>query len=199
MRLHYRWLMAAFAAGIAALSAAAPANAQLPLGSDFLTPAVGSASQGQTFDFFADLVNNSSSTVYLNSYGFSLDAPAGITSNAGDIFFSTSNVPFSLDPTVDSGPLDLFDLSVADAVTPGSYAGTYTFYGGADGSASDMIGQENFNFTVTSSGAASPVPEPPFFQMTALLGLGCVGLLRMRDRKRPAWRSWMWAGLGSVR
>ena len=194
MRLHYRWLMAAFAAGIAALSAAAPANAQLPLGSEFLTPAVGSASQGHSFQFFADLVNNSSSTVYLNGYGFSFNA-AGITDDSSDNFIN--NTPLSLAAGEDSGPLDLFDLTIANAVTPGSYAGTYTFY--ADSSNTDMIGQENFNFTVTPSGAAAPVPEPPFFQMAALLGLGCLVLQRKRDRKLQAWRSWMWAGLGNVR
>jgi hypothetical protein len=110
-------------------------------------------SPGETLQFFGTITNESDQTVYLNS-----DAPnlSGLSLTVNDLFFS--NVPISLAPNGaagdSSGDIELFDVLVSNPLldAQGTYPGIYTLYGGADGNASNYLGQATFSVTT--------VPEP---------------------------------------
>jgi len=131
------------------------------------------ASAGGTLQFFGTITNDTDTTLFLNNDDLTL---AGLSLTTTDQFFNT--VPISLAPEGQagdsSGDIELFDVSVSDPLldATGVYAGTYTLFGGADGSAQDNLGSTSFSVTTVF-----PVPEP------STLYLLLSGMLAM------AWRS----------
>jgi hypothetical protein len=112
---------------------------------------------GETIDIFGTIVNNSNTTLYLNNDDLNL---AGLSFTTTDQFFNT--VPISLAPSgqpgSSSGDIELFDVTVSNPLVggPGTFSGSYTLFGGADGgadTAQDNLGSANFSLAIT--------PEPP--------------------------------------
>lgn len=117
-----------------------------------LDEATQSSAAGGTLEFFGTITNDTGETVYLNNDDLNLD---GLSFTTTDQFFTT--VPISLDAGESSGDIELFDVTVSDplADAAGTYSGTYTLFGGADGNAQDSLGSTDFSVTTTN-----PVPEP---------------------------------------
>ena len=134
---------------------------------------------GATLHYFGVLtntdMNSNDQPVYLNfdSLNFGL-SDATVVDNFG-------GVPLSLGPGASSGPIDLFDITLANPETQplGKYSGTYVLFGGMDGgafTASDDLGQASFSATVA--------PEPRYLGM---LGMGLMAIWwRRRERASRA-------------
>jgi hypothetical protein len=114
------------------------------------------AAPGETLQFFGTITNDTNTTIYLNNDDLN---PGSFSLATNDQFFS--NVPISLAPSGQpgdsSGDIELFDITVSNPLldSGGTYTGTYTLFGGADGGANTA--QDNLvaaNFSVT------PTPEP---------------------------------------
>jgi hypothetical protein len=136
-------------------------------------------SPGQTLSFFGTLVNNSPDTVFLNSDDLTLN---GLSFTVTDNFFT--NVPISLAPSGQpgdsSGNIDLFDVAIANPLLDpaGTYSGSYTVLGGANGSAQDVLGSAGFSVTST--------PEPSsVYLLLAVLAATLIPITRKR-RKRAS-------------
>jgi hypothetical protein len=126
-----------------------------------LTPDTLSGSPGDELDFIATLTNNTGETVFLNGDSFTF----ALTDLDDSPFFA--NAPLSLDPHEISTPFELFDVVIPAGTPSGSYAGTFTILGGANGNAGDNLGTEGFSVIVT--------PEPS--TLFTLLGLTAALLL----------------------
>jgi hypothetical protein len=111
------------------------------------------AAPGGSLQFFGTITNDSNATIYLNSDDLNLN---GLSLTTNDQFFNT--VPISLAPSGQpgdsSGDIELFDVTVSDPLldSAGTYSGTYTLFGGADGNAQDNLSSASFSVTTT--------PEP---------------------------------------
>ena len=134
------------------------------------TPSTLSTAAGGTVEFDGTLTNTGTYDLYLNSDAVSPLSP-GLTAD---------DSPFIFDgPTFlsagDSYTGAFIDVT-ADAATPsGSYSGTYTIQGGADGDSFDDIVTENFTLDV-----GSPVPEPNPFLLLAT-GLAFIAVVYKRS------------------
>lgn len=117
---------------------------------------------GGTLQFFGTITNDTGTTIYLNGDALNLD---GLSFTTVDQFFNT--VPISLAPSGQvgdsSGDIELFDVNVSDPLIDalGTYSGSYTLVGGADGgagTAQDNLG--SVSFSVSEVSEVSEVPEP---------------------------------------
>ena len=104
--------------------------------------------------------------VFLNGDSFNVTAP--ITLNDSDFF---NNFPLSLVPGT-SFTGDLFVLTAPPGSPFGTFLGTFTLLGGADGNASDPLGTVSFSLVTT--------PEPSSFvlSLTGMAGLAWAGFKR---------------------
>ena len=140
---------------------------------------------GETLQFFGTITNDTNTTLYLNSDDPNLSDPSGVSFSLDDLFFS--NVPISLapegQPGASSGVIELFDIVASSPLLDpvGTYPGTYTLFGGADGgadTAQNSLGSANFSVSIT--------PEPSTF---SYLLLGALPVLVPLSRKlRQVWR-----------
>jgi hypothetical protein len=117
---------------------------------------------GGSLTYFATVFAPASDTapVFLNGDSFNVSAP--VTLNDSDFF---NNFPLSLAPGT-SFTSALFVLTMPPNPPIGTYLGTFTLLGGADGNASGALGTVNFSLT-------APVPEPSSFM---LMMMGVAGL-----------------------
>jgi hypothetical protein len=171
---------------------AAPAHAQLNLS---LLPASQAGNPGDTLNFTGMLSNPTAASdpnaysVFLNSDSPTFNGPGTIDATP---FFT--NAPASLDPagTMDAngnltntdtynGPF--FDITLDPNAAPGTYNGTFTILGGADGNASDTVATQDFSVTVLPAA----VPEASsVVSLGVLLALGLGGLVVSTRRRKSA-------------
>jgi hypothetical protein len=132
---------------------------------------------GQTLRLFGTITNSSANTVFLNSDDLN---PTGLSLTANDLF---ANTPLSLAPSGQpgdsSGDIELFDIAVSAPLldATGTYPGTYTLLGGADGNAQDNLGSAGFSVTT-----ATPEPSTFYLLMAAFSAASIRGLKSLRRR-----------------
>ncbi len=134
---------------------------------------------GDTLHFFGLIENAGAGQVFLNGNSLNLTM-ASATLN--DLFIS--NVPLFLNGDTDSGSIELFEVALSDPLldAPGVYSGTYTLLGGADDSATEVLGA--WSFSVTIEPQTGDVPEPGTAAMLLLGGLGvALGRFNLRARR----------------
>jgi hypothetical protein len=107
--------------------------------------------------------------VFLNGNSYNVTAPVTLDNN--DFF---NNFPLSLAPGKSfSG--GLFVLTVAPGSPFGTYLGSFTLQGGADGNASNNLGTVSFSITTT------PEPSSMVLLLTSIAGLA-MALLWARSK-----------------
>ena len=114
-----------------------------------------------TYDATVFAPASNSAAVFLNGDSFNVTAPT-ILDDSGFL----SNFPLSLAPGT-SFTGELFMLTVPPGTPVGTFVGTFTLLGGANGNAGDTLGTVNFSATV-----ATPEPSSVVLLLTGMTGLG---------------------------
>ena len=128
-----------------------------------------SAQNGGTLIYTATVsTSGNAAPVFLNGDSFNVSTP--ITLDDTDFF---ANFPFTLN-TTDSFTGDLFTLNIPAGAAPGTYYGSFSLLGGADGGSSDLLGTVNYSVTVT--------PEPSSFLLFGTGLSALVGVVRSKRR-----------------
>ena len=102
-----------------------------------------------TFDATVTAPSSNTAAVFLNGDSFNVTAP--ITLDDSDFF---NDFPLSLAPGT-SFTGDLFMLTVPAGTPVGTYLGTFTLLGGANGNASNDLGTVSFALVTTRNHQAS--------------------------------------------
>jgi len=119
-----------------------------------------------TYDATVSASASNGGAVFLNGDSFNVTAP--ITLDDSDFF---ANFPLSLAPGA-SFTGDLFVLTVPPGTPFGTYLGTFTIEGGANGSATDKLGTVNFSLITT------PEPSSILLSLTGVAGFAWAGFKR---------------------
>ncbi len=157
--------------------AAAPAQAQLVLN---LAPPIQSGTSGSTLLFSGTLSNPTTSTVFLNGDSDTFSAP-GLTLDASPFFNNAPDSLSALNGGSDTYAGGFFSVLIGPSALPGTYAGTFSVVGGADGNAQMTVASEPFFVTVSPS--AGPVPEVSSAVSCGLLLCLSGAVLAVRRRK----------------
>ncbi len=138
-----------------------------------LTPPAQAGAAGSTFHFSGVLSNTTSATVFLNGDSATFNAP-GLTLDDSPFL----SAPTSLAPAGQPGSIYMggfFDILIDQSAMPGTFYGSFSILGGADGSANDVQASQPFSVTV---GSSSPVP-PPVPEASTTVSLGLLLMLGM--------------------
>ncbi len=119
-----------------------------------------------TFDATVSAPTSNSAPVFLNGDSFNVTAP--VTLDDSDFF---NDFPLSLAPGA-SFTGDLFVLTVPPNSPFGTFLGTFTLEGGANGSASNTLGTDSFALITT------PEPSSIVLLLTGMAGLTRAGFKR---------------------
>lgn len=140
-----------------------------------LNPSTAATTPGGTVTYMATISApaTNGAPVYLNGDSITLADPNASYNDDG-LF---ANFLGSLSPG-GSDTEELFTVTVASGELPGTYSGYYLLQGGADGNAQDVIGTQEFSYTVNAASSTSVTPEPPsvLLLFTGVLGVAGFGL-----------------------
>jgi hypothetical protein len=139
------------------------------------SPATEPGSPGNTVPFSGSLINNTGSTVFINSDTVTL---TGFPPSALDDSPFLTNAPISLGPDAATGVFTFLNVTIPNNQSPATYDGVFTVLGGADGTAQDNLGSAAYHVQVQ----VSTVPEPASW-IFASAGLALAGL-KMRAAKQ---------------
>ncbi|SRR5271156_3427592 len=137
--------------------------------------------RGTTIVTFDATISNPSATdtIFLNADDSSTDS---FSMSVDDTPFFV-NAPLFLGPTSGSGPFALFNVDLAANLAPGTYTGTFSILGGADGgTGTDFFDLADANFSVDITKPVA-TPEPGTL---LLLWAGLCLLVPRRRRERIA-------------
>jgi hypothetical protein len=138
---------------------------------------------GGTLQFFGAITNDTSNTIFLNSDDPTVD---GLSLMLNDLFFT--NAPSSLAPEGQagdsSGDIELFDVTASNPLldAAGTFSGSYTLVGGADGgngTGSDVLGTASFSVTTV---APTPEPSSLYLLFTGMLAMAALAWKGMRSQ-----------------
>lgn len=136
-----------------------------------LTNSVQAGTPGSILMFSADITNTGSTTIFLTGDSIS---PSSAFLNVTDNGFS-NNVPFSLDAGKSTGTVELFEVMIDPAASPGTYdMNFFDLIAGANPSNPDLIETQQFTVNVTS--ATTPEPASILLMASGLV----IPLLRRR-------------------
>jgi hypothetical protein len=120
-----------------------------------LTSTLLQAPEGSGVTFSGTLSNTASFVIFLNSAGLNL--AGAFTPADEDLMPFFTDAPLFLSASASTSTIDLFTLQEPSPFATGSYSGTFTILGGADGNAMDVVGSAGFTIQVVN---ATAVPEP---------------------------------------
>ena len=152
-----------------------PAHAQLTF---TLLPTSQSGPANSTLAFSALLKNTGSTNLFLNTDGYTLGLPAGVSGHLDDTNFF--NLPVDLTPG-QSVTAPLFNVFLTSAPVGVAYSGSFTIFGGSNANSANSLGTQSFQVSV------SPPSVPEAGTLPALgAGLTLLTLLTVVQRRRRA-------------
>jgi|GEM_PF-2205655 len=157
------------------LGGARPAHAQLTF---TLLPTSQSGPANSALAFSAILKNTGSTNLFLNTDGYTLSLPAGVSGHLDDTnFFS---LPADLIPG-QSVTAPLFNVFLTSAPVGVAYSGSFTIFGGPNANSSNSLRMQSFQVSI------SPPSVPEASTLPALgAGLTLLTLLTLAHRRRRA-------------
>ena len=136
------------------------------------TPNTLQITPGGTVEFDGTLANTGTTAIYLNNDVFSFLSPDLTIDDSPFIFEGPSSLAAG-----DSFTGAFIDVTADAATLSGSYSGTYTIQGGADGDTFDDIATADFTLDAGST-SITPEPNPFLFLATGIMILAVAGLRR---------------------